>query len=146
MAGVVNNCRHCNATIYDGDTAKKHCVECGQPDWDKHRVSKASEEKTITVYTITEMADEEGRRWYTLDTCFDEQSALKIKGNSGYRRIVEKTVYIDPPLLRGIEVSQFLSLPRYPINQALKDKKALDKIKSKLSAEELRILKDYYAA
>jgi hypothetical protein len=37
MAGVVNNCQFCKATIYDGDTAKTNCVECGKPGWDPLR-------------------------------------------------------------------------------------------------------------
>jgi len=147
MAGVVNNCRHCNAALYDEETAKKHCSECGKSDWDRLGLKQPYATKTISSYVVTEAADEEGRKWYVLDVCADEQTALKLKGNTGFRRIKERklAVFTDPPILRGIDVAEFENLRRYPLDEIIKAE-TLESIKSKLSAEELKILANYYGA
>lgn len=33
MAGVMNLCRHCKMTVYDGDTTLSNCPDCHEPDW-----------------------------------------------------------------------------------------------------------------
>jgi hypothetical protein len=146
MAGVVNNCIHCKGVLYDEETACKNCSHCGKPDWNPMRVEQAAAKEetassTITIYTVTEMADEEGRRWDTLDVVFSEDEATRLKGNSGYRRIETKTVFSSPPMLRGIEVSSWQALRRYPIDKILRDKEKMDKIMNKLSSGEMDFLK-----
>jgi hypothetical protein len=37
MAGVINKCKHCNATLYDAETAMKRCNYCGKADWNSWR-------------------------------------------------------------------------------------------------------------
>jgi len=33
MAGVVNKCMYCETTVYDDETALKHCPKCDKPSW-----------------------------------------------------------------------------------------------------------------
>jgi hypothetical protein len=139
MAGVTNTCMHCGATLWDEETSYERCLHCNASNW--NRLKWGSETpSTITVYTVETMQDEEGRRWKTIATVFNEEEAEKLKGNSGYKRIREKTVFTAPPLLRGIDVTTWQSLPRYPVDKVMKDKQTFDAIRKKLTDDELAFL------
>lgn len=168
MAGVTNNCRHCDGVLYDEETARKHCAHCGKPDWDSYKLesretltkkikqltdevarlhSMLHEQRnsdTVTIYTVEEMQDEEGRRWGKIAVTLDKAEAEALKGNSNYRNIKTLTVFTSPPILRGIEVNSWSALKRHPVESILNKQEKLQAIKSKLSGSEFDFLAKHF--
>lgn len=94
---------------------------------------------TITIWIVDEIADSEGRRSKQIGVCFTEDEALTLKGDNGYRSVKSKTVYRSGPF-KGVDPEALRALPRYPIDQVMRDAKLEASIQAKLTPQEREYL------
>lgn len=94
---------------------------------------------TITIWTVHEFTDSEGRRTKRIGICFTEDEANRLKGDSGYRRIETICVYSEGPF-KGIKPTALKALTRYPIDQVMRDAALEASLREKLTDEEREYL------